>query len=104
MLYQHVAAEMPTLSLATIYKTLDSLAEIGLVRSVPVVSEKRRYDANNDAHHHLVCSRCGMIRDYYTHAFDDLVPRRPVRGFAAESVSVNITGICAECRRKGKEA
>jgi len=104
MLYQAVSREMPSLSLATIYKTLDSLAEIGLVKSVPVVSEKRRFDANDDPHHHLVCSRCGMVRDYYTHAFDDLVPRKQVRGFTAQSVSVNITGVCADCRKKGKEA
>jgi Fur family transcriptional regulator, peroxide stress response regulator len=103
MLFQSVAQEMPSLSLATIYKTLDSLAEIGLVRSVPVVSEKRRYDANDDAHHHLVCSHCGMIRDYYTRAFDDLVPRRQVQGFTAQSVSVNITGVCAECRKRKED-
>ncbi|HEX2833472.1 MAG TPA: Fur family transcriptional regulator [Thermoanaerobaculia bacterium] len=103
MLYQTVAREMPSLSLATIYKTLDSLAEIGLVRSVPVVSDKKRFDANDDPHHHLVCTRCGMIRDYHTHQFDDLIPRRQVQGFTAQSVSVNISGICAECRRKGKE-
>ncbi|MGN6182888.1 MAG: Fur family transcriptional regulator [Thermoanaerobaculia bacterium] len=104
MLFQSVSEDMPSLSLATIYKTLDSLAQLGLVNAVPVVSDKKRFDANDDAHHHLVCSRCGMIRDYYTHAFDDLVPRRQVQGFMAESVSVNITGICAECRRKGKAA
>src|SRR6266542_2675340 len=64
MLYRDVSREMPSLSLATIYKTLDSLSAIGLVRSVDLDSDKRRYDANDDAHHHLVCSACGKIRDY----------------------------------------
>jgi Fur family peroxide stress response transcriptional regulator len=103
MLYRTVSAEMPSLSLATIYKTLDALASVGLARPVPVDTEKRRYDANDDAHHHLVCSSCGCIRDYYSHEFDSLLPPRRVQGFAAQAISVNITGICGDCRGKRKE-
>ncbi len=103
MLYRRVARKMPSLSLATIYKTLDALVSVGLIRSVPVVADKRRFDANDDAHHHLVCSGCGKVRDYYTHDFDALVPRRQVNGFTPQALSVNITGICADCRRKRKE-
>jgi Fur family peroxide stress response transcriptional regulator len=104
MLYRTVSRKMRSLSLATIYKTLDAFAAIGLIRPVPVVSEKRRFDANPHPHHHLVCSACGAIRDYYTHDFDSLVPRRQVDGFKPETISVNITGICADCRGKRKEA
>jgi Fur family peroxide stress response transcriptional regulator len=104
MLYRTVSRKMRSLSLATIYKTLDAFAEIGLVRAVPSVGDKRRFDANPHAHHHLVCSACGAIRDYYTHDFDRLVPRKPVHGFTAHDVSVSITGICAGCRGRGKEA
>lgn len=104
MLFRTVSRKMPSLSLATIYKTLDAFTAIGLIRAVPVVSEKRRFDANHESHHHLVCSECGEIRDYYTHDYDSLVPRRKVNGFTAHAVSVNITGICASCRSKRKEA
>lgn len=100
MLFQRVSRDMPSLSLATIYKTLDALVSVGLVRPVPVVSDKRRYDANDDAHHHLICSSCGSVRDYYGHDFDGLVPKRVVDGFKPQGVSVNITGVCAGCRRK----
>jgi len=103
MLYRSVSREMPSLSLATIYKTLDALAAVGLVRSVAVDSERRRYDANDDAHHHLVCTSCGCIRDYYSDEFDSLLPARRVQGFAPETISVNISGICEECRTR-KEA
>lgn len=104
MLYRTVSKEMPSLSLATIYKTLDALASVGLIRSVSIDSDKRRYDANDAAHHHLVCSACGRIRDYYSNEFDALVPTHPVLGFAPQGISVNITGLCEDCRKKGKEA
>jgi Fur family peroxide stress response transcriptional regulator len=103
MLFRTVSAEMPSLSLATIYKTLDALTAVGLVRSVPVDSEKRRYDANDAAHHHLVCSACGCIRDYYSDEFDALLPPRRVQGFAPQTISVNITGICGDCRGKKRK-
>jgi Fur family transcriptional regulator, peroxide stress response regulator len=102
MLYRTVSRKMRSLSLATIYKTLDSLVELGLVRAVPVVGDKRRFDANSEAHHHLVCSSCGAIRDYYTHDFDRLVPRKPVDGFKAHSVSVNISGVCGDCAKRNE--
>ena len=101
MLYREVAQDMPSLSLATIYKTLDALAAVGLVRTVAVETDKRRYDANDEAHHHLVCSECGRIRDFYSDEFDTLLPSKRVLGFVPQTISVNITGICAECRQKG---
>lgn len=104
MLFRSVSSEMPSLSLATIYKTLDALAAVGLVHPVAVDSDKRRYDANDAAHHHLVCSSCGCIRDYYSNEFDALLSRRRVQGFAPRAISVNITGICGDCREKRKEA
>lgn len=103
MLYRTVSRDMPSLSLATIYKALDALASVGLVRPVSIDSDKRRYDANDAAHHHLVCSGCGKIRDYYSNEFDALVPAKPVLGFAPQGISVNITGLCEQCSTR-KEA
>lgn len=100
MLYKRVKRQMPSLSLATIYKALDALQAVGLVRTVAVDSDKRRYDANDDTHHHLICSDCGRIRDYYSHEFDGLVPRRQVKGFVPQAISVSITGLCSHCRRR----
>lgn len=102
MLYQTVSREMPSLSVATIYKTLDALVSLGLVRTVPVDGDRRRYDANDETHHHLVCSSCGKVRDYTSVEFDALVPPRRVAGFAPKSVSVTLTGTCDDCNGSGK--
>ena len=97
MLYGVVSREMPSLSLATIYKSIETLQSLGLVREIPVVSESRRYDANTDAHHHLVCNECGTVSDYYNTELDSVLPRRKIKGFKASAVTVNITGVCADC-------
>ncbi len=97
MLFNAVSSSLPTMSLATIYKSLEALQTLGLVREVPVVSDSRRYDANLESHHHLVCERCGSVADYYSDTIVTKVPRRKIRGFSPHSISVNITGVCARC-------
>jgi len=101
MLYRQVRESMPSLSLATIYKALEALERLGLVHEVNVISDTKRYDANTDNHHHLVCTMCGNVADYYSDELDALVPRRRVRGFVPRSVTVNITGVCASCQQAG---
>ena len=103
MLFKSVSKEMPSLSVATIYKTLDVLVSLGLVHSVPVDGDKRRYDANDETHHHLVCSVCGKVRDYSSVEFDSLVPPRRVLGFVPKAISVTLTGTCEPCGKFAKQ-
>jgi len=100
-IYNRVKATMPSLSLATIYKTLDALAALGLVSELPATGNSRRYDANADRHHHLVCTRCNRVTDYYDPALDRIqVPSR-LAGFRARHLSVHIHGLCASCANAG---
>jgi Fur family peroxide stress response transcriptional regulator len=96
-LYQRVRPQMPSLSLATIYKALDALVRLGVVTEVSVVGEGKRYDANLDRHHHLVCTRCKSVIDYYDETLDAIAPPRALPGFTAQAVSVQVMGVCATC-------
>jgi Fur family transcriptional regulator, peroxide stress response regulator len=100
MLYGRVRVQMPSLSLATVYKVLDALVELGLVHEVAAISGTKRYDANMDKHHHLVCTQCGTIVDFYDRELDAVAPPRrapKLGGFIAEAVSVQVLGVCARC-------
>src|SRR5438132_2413079 len=94
-IYRRVRTTMPSLSLATIYKTLDALARLGLVSEL--IGNSRRYDANVDPHHHLVCTRCDRVTDYYDPAFDRIPLPSRLAEFRAQRVSVHIHGLCANC-------
>jgi Fur family transcriptional regulator, peroxide stress response regulator len=96
-LFQRVRSQMPSLSLATIYKALDTLVEIGLVQEVSPLGASKRYDANLDKHHHLICTECKRVVDLYDERLDRLdLSRRPA-GFVPQSVHVQVLGICAAC-------
>ncbi|HEX4353421.1 MAG TPA: Fur family transcriptional regulator, partial [Polyangiales bacterium] len=64
-LHERLAAEFPSLSVATIYNTLSALTRIG--RCIPLeLGGPVRFDPNVDAHDHAVCEQCGSIRDVMT--------------------------------------
>jgi Fur family transcriptional regulator, peroxide stress response regulator len=97
VLFKRVRRKMPSISLATIYKALDALSDLGVVREVPAIADKKRYDANLDKHHHLICSKCRSIKDLYDEELDAVVPPRRLGGFVAHSVSVEVMGLCEKC-------
>lgn len=97
MLFKSVKRQMPSLSLATIYKSLDALERLGLIQAVEIDSDSRRYDANMSRHHHLVCTKCRNVIDFYDERLNAVRPSRPHRGFVAESITVKVLGLCARC-------
>lgn len=101
-LYKKVRRSMPSLSLATVYKALATLESLGLVHAIDVDSQSRRYDANRHRHHHLVCRECRSVTDFYDEALDEIRPTGKVAGFVSESVSVNVSGLCAKCGGRKK--
>ena len=97
MLFERVRGALPSLSMATVYKILDALGDIGVVREVAVVNDCRRFDANLERHHHLVCTRCKSVVDFYDERLDAVRPSRPVRGFKPHEVAVHLLGLCRTC-------
>ena len=93
---------MPSVSLATIYKTLDALEHLGVIKEMTPLSESRRYDANLDRHHHLICLHCKRVSDFYDEGLDRIVPlpgqeTADLHGFVPQAASVQIVGLCRDC-------
>lgn len=72
-LFEMVKPGNPSISLGTVYKTLDKLIEVGLVEKVMSREGHMRYDANLANHNHIYCTNTGEIIDYYDEALNDLV-------------------------------
>jgi Fur family peroxide stress response transcriptional regulator len=97
-IFETVKEKVPGLSLATIYKTLDALRAAGLVAQVSTTGERKRYDANREQHHHLICTRCERILDYTDPELDAIAPPK-VEGWTASAVRVQVFGLCSACKR-----
>jgi Fur family peroxide stress response transcriptional regulator len=99
-IYQCVSRSVPAISRDTVYRTLSTLEEQGLVRKAEILYPRGRYDANMDRHHHFVCTECGRVRDFYSETWDDLpIPKSVATLGRVESSHVQLRGICAACAR-----
>jgi Fur family transcriptional regulator, peroxide stress response regulator len=98
-LYAVLKETMPSLSLSTVYRILESLEAEGLIRRVSTVAGIARYDGNVAPHQHLVCRICGRMTDIARQSLSGL----RVRGlhfvdFIAEELDIRIVGTCLGCR------
>lgn len=98
-MYGHLRKNFPAMSLATVYKTLDTLERHHFVTKTRATGEKARYDANTKPHHHLICRSCGRIQDLYDSRLDKHFRlKRPVANFEVTDYRVDFQGICGDCR------
>jgi Fe2+ or Zn2+ uptake regulation protein len=91
--YGQVRIIMPTISLTTIYKTLNELVAFGELKRVEVAGITH-FDPDTSPHGEAVCLRCGRIVDVH-HAISDIVDAG--EGFYATSVALTFYGYCREC-------
>ena len=102
--YERVRQDLPSISLATVYKNLKTFVQAGMLRDVSHHHGPWRVDANIRPHHHLVCTSCCSITDL---DIDFLAPLKLhghlPRGFRLEKFSVEIQGICKACAAKSNK-
>ena len=96
--YDAVSTSMPTISLRTVYQTLNDLAAMGEVQALDLGTGSARFDPNLDTHHHLVCDRCGRVVDIYADASGVRVPGPQRHGFTINSTEVVFRGTCPGCK------
>ena len=90
--------QMPTMSLRTVYQTLNDLAGMGEIHALDVGTGSTRFDPNSDAHHHLVCNQCGTVRDLYADYSLLTVPAGSAQGFEVGAAEVVFRGLCEACQ------
>ena len=92
---------MPTVSLDTVYRTLWMLNDLGLITTLGPRRESVRFDANLGQHHHYICVRCGLARDFESVGLNALRVPEAVKEFGSVvAIHVEVRGICERCRKK----
>lgn len=102
-IYTRVRERVPAISLDTVYRTLKLFEEKGVIARIGAARDRARFDANTARHHHFVCTRCGLMRDFYDDTLDRLRLSPDVPEVACvNSVHVELRGLCRACRRRGR--
>jgi Fur family ferric uptake transcriptional regulator len=99
-LYDRARVEDPEISLATVYRTLAALKEIGLVEEHRLGGDHFRYEpVGREPHYHFTCRRCGRVIEFETPLVarirEDLTEEK---GVSVTSTHLHLSGYCADCR------
>jgi len=100
--YAQVSRELPTISLRTVYQTLNDLAAMGEIGALDLGTGSTRFDPSLEPHHHLVCDSCGRIDDLHAEFPGVAVPATPeAAGFEVASTEIVFRGRCRTCAATG---
>ncbi len=101
ILYQRIRHKLPTVSLDTVYRTLATLSECGLINRVNTSESLARFEVRETPHHHLICRRCGDIKDFIWPLIDRAELPDEISGWG-EIKDKNLVayGICRKCLDK----
>lgn len=101
MIFNELQPVYPTMSLATVYKTIDILREIGLVQVLNVGEDSFRYDADTSDHAHVRCLDCGRVEDVYGIDSANVVENvSTATNYRLSGQQFYFFGTCPECQVK----
>ena len=101
-IYEKLHQQYPNIGLVTVYRTLDILADLGLICIVHSEGNCRSYLLRRPAehHHHLVCSICGTVVDFTDCRLNILAQKLSQRtGFDIDNHLLEFSGICPDCQK-----
>lgn len=99
-IHEEIKKEFPMTSLATVYKTLSALKEIGEVREAVHLGGKIHFDGKHaDPHPHLVCTSCNAVQDVDIKEIRDLINKASEKtGFEFFDHRLTFFGLCPKCK------
>ncbi|MBT8335613.1 MAG: transcriptional repressor [Gemmatimonadetes bacterium] len=104
--FLNVRGAVPGISLATVYKSLETLVGCGLATKLTYGDGCARYDGRTDDHHHLRCLSCGRVMDLAGRVDESEVDRlqSTAHGFRVTGYRLELTGYCPTCDPDGVAA
>jgi len=95
-LFHEISKDLPGLSPTTIYNTLDTFVEKGLIRRVKTDADVMRYDAVTEHHHHLYCAVSDRMEDYFDPELDQMLQeyfrKKQIKGFTVSDIRLQLMG------------
>lgn len=105
--YNIVKQKFPDIGLATVYRTLELLAELDILQKMNFNDGRSRYELNDEAvhhHHHLICVKCGRViefEDDLLETLEAMITRKT--NFEVLDHHLKFYGLCGDCRTQRAE-
>jgi Fur family peroxide stress response transcriptional regulator len=98
LIHKRIHEKLPTIAIDTVYRTLATFDELGLVKKLHVLNERTLFDNNLKTHHHFICTECKRVEDIYWPDFDNTMLPEAVENMGrVNSRHLEIHGVCQKC-------
>jgi Fur family ferric uptake transcriptional regulator len=106
--YMWVRERLPSISLGTVYRNLDSLSSCGLIKKLEPAHTQKKFDGNTTDHYHNTCVCCGRIDDLSFKPSDNPLENLEnalgnLTKYGIFGHKLEFVGLCPECMAEGKE-
>lgn len=98
-IYKQLQPKYPSMSLATVYKTMEIFAKIGVVQVLQCAEDAHRYDFNTTPHAHIRCVKCNRVLDVDIDEKALSSVAADQTGYQVQGVSLSFVGLCPECQK-----
>lgn len=103
-LYERVKKKMPRISLATVYRNLEILSEVGLIGKLEVSGRQKRFDWDTRDHDHVHCIQCNRVDNIELDRTNiDVAAPQSISGYKITGYRLEFSGLCAECANINKK-
>ncbi len=100
MVYAALKADNPSLSLGTVYRNLNLLAQMGQIDKIGMPEGSDRFDGRTDEHYHMLCQKCGRVYDVQLDTLSELDGQiQSQTGFLVHSHDLIVRGVCRACQQ-----
>jgi len=100
-IYERIRSSQPNVSFGTVYRNLNILLELGLIKQLDFKDGRTRFELNEGHHHHLICLNCGSAVEIQSCPFSSEVQKAAIsQNFSIKSHSFKVYGYCRNCNYK----
>jgi Fur family transcriptional regulator, peroxide stress response regulator len=97
-IYKAIKEEIPTITLATVYRNLNEFVDKKLILRFKI-NDEFKFDGEIKSHQHCICKKCGKIIDNYQVGLNKYIKQKfNSESFSLEEVNIFYSGLCNECK------
>ncbi len=100
-LYAMLRIKMPNISLGTVYRNLEQMSLVGIIRKLEIAGKQKRFDGDLSIHHHMRCTECGAVTDLASTVFTGVNREMYaiMEQLKCDSFHLELNGKCDQCKQ-----
>ena len=96
-IFSKIQENFPSLSLATVYKNINTMVETSFIKELKIVGQDAKYELSKEEHSHMICKVCGKVEDIILETEAIVSSAEKISHYAIDESAIQLFGVCPEC-------